>query len=278
MLASTRFWQFKNLHNTELLQAVECQQVFPRHTHSHYAFGVIEHGVLGFDYRGEYIKAHQGQINLCLPDEPHTGHPLLEQGWSYRMFYLDPVYVEEIMQDASQGQQQLPFFASGVIEDSALARVIRDAHQVLTQGSPKLEAETMLQNTLLFLVQRHADRLFKTTKIGTEPRAIGLMRDYLEARFAEDISLVDLSVLTGLSRFHLVRVFNKHMGIAPHAYLRQVRVQQAKKLLLAGQGIAAVALETGFTDQSHLNRWCKRLWGVTPAQISAIASKTRQAN
>ena len=56
------------------------------------------------------------------------------------------------------------------------------------------------------------------------------------------------------------------MGVPPHAYLRQIRIAQAKKLLKSGLSLADVAQTVGFTDQSHLNRWFKRLWGITPGQ------------
>ena len=78
------------------------------------------------------------------------------------------------------------------------------------------------------------------------------------------MTLEQLSRLTGLSRYHLVRVFGESVGVPPHAYLRQVRVGRAKALLAAGCPVAEAAVATGFADQSHLHRWFKRLWGVTP--------------
>ena len=80
----------------------------------------------------------------------------------------------------------------------------------------------------------------------------------------DQMGLEVLSHLTHLSRYHLVRVFSKSVGPPPHAYLRQVRVDRAKALLAAGCPVAEAAVATGFTDQSHLHRWFKRLWGVTP--------------
>ena len=63
-----------------------------------------------------------------------------------------------------------------------------------------------------------------------------------------------------------MRVFRKVLGLPPHAYLVQVRITQAKKLLASGMAIAEVAAETGFSDQSHLHRHFKRIVGVTPGQ------------
>jgi AraC-like DNA-binding protein len=78
------------------------------------------------------------------------------------------------------------------------------------------------------------------------------------------VSLKELAALVGLSRFQLLRSFSRRMGITPHAFLIQRRVILAQQLLRGGQPVAQVAMETGFSDQSHLTRVFARQVGVTP--------------
>jgi AraC-like DNA-binding protein len=263
----SKIWHLPRLHNVELLRGQHLKQSFPLHTHEQYAIGVIEHGALGFYYRGENVVATQGQINLCIPDEPHTGQPATLEGWGYRMFYLEPSFLENIVLDMAGVSRGLPFFQSGVISDNAVALELLNVHQLLENPATSLlESETVLQSVLARFTRRYADANIQPKKLLGEPQAVRLMKDFLEANFAEDVSLAVLSRVTGLNRFHLVHVFTKTVGIAPHAFLRQVRVRNAKKLLLEGQDISEVALVCGFSDQSHLTRWFKRLWAVTPAQ------------
>ncbi|MDF5720097.1 MAG: helix-turn-helix domain-containing protein [Rhizonema sp. PD37] len=66
--------------------------------------------------------------------------------------------------------------------------------------------------------------------------------------------------------FTSTRVFSRSFGMPPHAYLTQVRVLQAKRRLANGEAIAQVALEIGFTHQSHLHQHFKRIVGATPRQ------------
>ncbi len=263
----SKIWRIPRLHNLELLRSQHLTQSFPLHTHEQYAIGVIEHGALGYFYRGENIVAARGQINLCIPDEPHTGQPVTLEGWGYRMFYLEPSFLEGVVSDVSGCSRGLPFFQSGVISDDVVAQDFLHLHRLLEKPDTSLlESETLLQSVLARFIERYADVNLRPRKFGREPRAVTLMKQFLEENFSADVSLDALSRVTGLNRFHLVHVFTKTVGIAPHAFLRQVRVRNAKKLLLEGQGIAEVALACGFTDQSHLTRWFKRLWAVTPAQ------------
>lgn len=260
-----KLWHIPSLGNLELLRGAYLTQSFPRHTHERYAVGVIERGALGFRYRGENVVASSGQINLCVPGEAHTGQPAGADGWAYRMFYLEPQTLQDVAGQLSGQPSPLPFFEAGAIEDPTLARRLREVHVRLENPeTPRLERETLLLNVLTQLISRHADQRPAELRPGREPHAVKTVKCYLEQHYAEDVSLGDLSRLTGLSRHHLVRVFCEAAGVPPHAYLRQVRVTQAKALLASGQPVAEVALRTGFTDQSHLTRWFKRLWGVTP--------------
>nr|BBH92096.1 hypothetical protein KTA_02950 [Thermogemmatispora argillosa] len=79
--------------------------------------------------------------------------------------------------------------------------------------------------------------------------------------------MTQLARVTGLSPFHLAHTFHQVMGLPPHAYLNQLRLEQAKQLLLAGHPIATVAYAVGCADQSHLTRQFKRIYGVTPGQV-----------
>lgn len=258
-------WRVPGLGGVELLRATRQTQTFPRHTHEGYAVGVVEQGALGFFYRGENVVAAPGHLNLCVPGEVHTGRPAAPEGWSYRMIYLDVQVLERVALEVADRPQGLPFFGPGVIADPPLTRHLRRVHLRLEQpGVPRLEQETLLLGMLAQLVQRHADVPQQPLRLGWEPAAVEQVKRYLERHYAEAVTLEGLSHLTRLSRYHLVRVFCRSVGLPPHAYLRQVRISRAKALLAAGCPVAEVAVATGFTDQSHLHRWFKRLWGVTP--------------
>jgi AraC-like DNA-binding protein len=51
----------------------------------------------------------------------------------------------------------------------------------------------------------------------------------------------------------------------PHAWLTQLRANRARGLLLAGEAPTSVAYRCGFSDQSHLTRTFRSMFGMTPA-------------
>lgn len=92
--------------------------------------------------------------------------------------------------------------------------------------------------------------------------------DFIERNFADPIPLAELASLCGLSLHRFVTVFRSQVGIPPHQYVCRTRVKEARALLRQGIPPAAVALDTGFCDQSHLSRHFKRQCGITPGHFA----------
>jgi AraC-like DNA-binding protein len=267
----TKLWRLPELGNAELMRATYLTQTFPRHTHDGFAVGVIERGALGFYYRGENVVAPAGAINLANPDEVHTGHAATEAGWTYRMFYFDAEVLRKAACEIAGRPRNIPFFQTGVIHDAYLTGIIHALHESLEEGKiTRLEMESRFLWMLAQLITRHADASPAARDPGRERGRVRLVREYIQENYSDNISLNQLASVANLSPFHLVRVFRDEVGLPPHAYHTQVRINKAKAFLGKGWHIAPTAYETGFVDQSHFSRCFKRIIGVTPGQYSKI--------
>ena len=265
----TKFWIVPSLGDLELLHANYRKHTFNRHFHDGYAVGVIEQGALGFHYLGKNQVASAGRINLAIPGEAHNGFAASDGGWRYRMFYLKPELLARAAREATGRSRGLPIFKMGVIKDPHLARSIQYLHKMLEKRKASLlEQESLFLMTMSQLIIRHSEQGVALAGVKAEKKAVSLVKDYIQANLKENISLETLSRIAGLSRFHLLRVFRKETGLPPHAYLTQSRVVRAKKLMARGIPLVDVALDTGFVDQSHLNRQFKKTYGVPPGQYS----------
>lgn len=103
-----------------------------------------------------------------------------------------------------------------------------------------------------------------------EPRSSGLARvsEYLRANVTVDVTLDDLSVTAGLSKFYLLRAFRNSYGLTPHAYQMQLRLARAWRLVAEGKPLSWAAYDCGFADQSHLTRRFASLFGLTPGAFA----------
>lgn len=266
----TTFWRDQHLSNVELLHARYVTHVFARHAHDEFAIGVIERGAETFEYRHAWHIAPAGSVVLINPGEVHTGQALSPTGWTYRMLYPEVEVMQAAAAQITEKSATIPFFSQAVVEDAATAHLILKLHYASQEGSNQLERQSRLLWTLGQLISRHAENRPLLRETGHEHEAVWRVRDYLESCYNQNISLEELAQIANLSQFHFLRVFRRQIGLPPHSYLTQVRVQRAKRLLAAGWPIAFVASETGFVDQSHLTRHFKRLVGVTPGQYTGF--------
>ena len=96
---------------------------------------------------------------------------------------------------------------------------------------------------------------------------------FIDANFADRLTLDELAARAGLSVFRFVTVFRKEVGVSPHRYLCKVRVQAAQSLLRTGVRPSIAATEVGFFDQSHLCRHFRAVCGMTPGQYLATPAQ-----
>jgi AraC-like DNA-binding protein len=102
------------------------------------------------------------------------------------------------------------------------------------------------------------------------------IRDYLRREFARTITLEDLGHRAGMCRFALARAFTREVGLPPHAYQTHMRVLHACDLIRKGTPLSVVALNVGFSDQSHLCRHFKRILGMTPGAYGREVAREGQ--
>lgn len=263
---TTKFWRDPALADLEMLRATYVTHSFSRHTHEGYAIGVIEQGVEAFTYQGATHQAPAGSIVVIHPGEAHTGYAANSEGWTYRMLYPDVALMQKAAAEFTGRSPDVPYFPNPVIHDAQLAAQLRQLHLTIEQSPSTLERESRFLWLFAQLIARYTEVRPCFCAISDEVQIVQQVQDYLKANYSQCISLEQLAQMTHLKPLRLLRLFRKHVGLPPHVYLVQTRVMTAKALLRAGIAIAQVAVDTGFTDQSHLNRHFKRHLGVTPKQ------------
>lgn len=88
---------------------------------------------------------------------------------------------------------------------------------------------------------------------------------FAESRLQLPLGVGDLALQAGLSRFHFTRVFTKAAGLAPGAWLIDLRIREAARLLRTTTlPIKQIALKCGSTDASHFGKQFRQTMGMSP--------------
>jgi AraC-like DNA-binding protein len=258
-----KYWRVPHLDNLELLHAANITYKYPPHMHEEYSIVLMLAGTETTTCRGDSYTAFPGSVILINADEVHSSRSVKTE---YRIIKVRSRALNEIALELVGRQLERPYFPKLVIDDPLVFRTLLDLHLKLERNASALEQESEFISTMGLLLTRHTMDHFVPQPPGKEPRYARLIGDYLRSHYAENVSLAQLTSITNLSRFHLLRVFRNQVGCPPHEYQTQLRVAHARKLMRKGVSLSEVALETGFFDQSHFSRNFKRIVGVTPGQ------------
>ncbi len=268
-----QFVRDPSLEPIELRYSQYAQPVFHRHNHEAYSIGLVKKGSTRFHLvqHSEVIyPVKQGDIVLINPGEVHACNPESGQVFAYYMLYIGPEYFHRLLVDLFHEPVAEYGFPVPMVKNMNLRHQLESLFQEILHGGTRLAVESALHETLALLLQiMGTEKESSLEKSDTANVQAGY--DYLREHLAENISLQELSALCHLSPYYFLRSFRRKYGMPPHTCQLQMRINQARRLLAAGESIAAVASAVGFADQSHFTRVFRSSVGTTPRHYQAGA-------
>ena len=207
---------------------------------------------------------------LINPGAVHTGEAYDAAGFEMRSLYPTIAHMEMALTELTGRRRSgPPFFKEVRIDHPWASRQLISLHRAMMVTSTSLEFESRFTWTLVQFIKRYADVSYTEQKTGRERNAVLRACQYIDENFAKGISLRELAEHVALSPYYLLRVFRAEVGLPPYMYLENVRVRHAQRLIEGGRSLVDVAVEAGFSSQSHMTRHFKKIIGATPGQYAA---------
>jgi AraC family transcriptional regulator len=235
-----------------------------RHAHEAPAITLVLHGGFLETYRRGPVQCRAGGLLVKPPGEAHTNAYGPRGACS---LLIDRVSVDdETSRLAAPLYDGVRYLAGGAPNRLAL-RVAAELRAMggARVGAPDAAARLAIEGLLLEMLAA-ALRARDEALGGADPAWLRRAVEYLHARRRAPVRLAELADAAGVSPVRLARAFRRRFGETPGAYQRRLRVEWARDALAhTDRPLAEVALEAGFTDQSHLTRVFARATGVTPA-------------
>jgi AraC-like DNA-binding protein len=267
-IENVHYRRVPELKGIESCRVIDSHHVFPKHAHEDiYAIGVMEKGgsyCLGPERKESFVAP--GQIALINPGQVHSGVPEKDVRMTYCMLYVDTALMQDAASDICEKESMLPEFRHMIIRDPVLWKMFERLYKVFSVSGGRLEKESVVLEALGALVSGYGGVKHHKTRPGEAHREIRLAREFLAENLSDKLSLETVAASVGFSRYHFLRVFKKMAGVPPHVFRTQRRIDAAKRLIRRGMPFAEVALETGFTDQSHFTNKFRQFTGATPSQ------------
>ncbi len=230
----------------------------PLHTHERATVAVILSGSFDGLMRSTSHPCPQASVLTEPPGEPH-GNLFERAGADVLTVQPDPARLE-LLEPLAGVLGEVNHMRDPVV--TALARRVAAEMREPDDVTP-FAVEGMTLELLALMARLRTRPDLRASH--QPPRWLGEARDLLHDRYDERLRVADVAGAVGVHPVHLARVFRLHYGIPVGAYLRSLRLTWAAGMLTDSQeGIAQIALQAGFFDQSHFTRVFKRQFGLTP--------------
>ena len=132
----------------------------------------------------------------------------------------------------------------------------------------QLYAESFANAMFTHLIHKYSthQQQIKNYKDGLSRYRLKKALCFIHAHLDSNLKLSDVAKEIDMSQYNFCRLFKKSTGVTPYQYVIQQRVEKAKRLLKEDLelSIADIALECGFTHQSHLNKYFRQSTKMTP--------------
>jgi AraC family transcriptional regulator len=244
----------------------------PTHEHSSFCLHMQTSGPVQMEWwsDGKYGRDVHGPGSMILLT-PRTRDRLRWNRPSQRLVLsVDESYLLRAAQELGR-KGHLGFENHWIFEDRQLHLLLSEMRREMEAGweTGALYGDHLGMSLSIALIQKYSRdvAISPQAKGGISRVRLQRVLDYIAANSHLDIQLDDLADVADMSRFHFARLFRLGMGVTPHRYLMDQRLQQAKALLrLDTRSVSEVAVETGFANAGHFARVFRRYVGVSPTE------------
>jgi len=240
----------------------------PSHYHPRACFALILEGSVDKTFRAATYPSPPSTLVTMPPEERHTDR--FERGGAH-LLVIEP--------DLAHGDWLLA--CAGVLDrihhyrDDGLVSLAWRAVRELAQ--PDAVSPLVIEGLALEMLALAARGDGPQPGQRRPPAWLATAKEFLRANYQQTVDLGQVAAASGVHPVHLARVFRQCYGTTPGQYVRGLRLDWAAGQLAAADetapSLAGLALQAGFSDQSHFTRAFKRHTGLTPARYRALAGR-----
>lgn len=249
--------KLRRLRDVEIAVFDGVEHDFPSHDHDEF---VISGNLLGREYiklDRKTFEASANDVTIYNPGQFQSGGAPHGE-WSFVSLYLPADLTARLTGLPVETHFDRPMISSALLT-SKLADLVQGGISRSTNDDEVLEGVVDLLNVIIKCAGAR-----KPQPSAMPSKELQRVKETLSDLMALPPSLQELADEAGMTPVQLVRSFKASHGMPPFAWLANQRLKIARSRLSAGEKPAAVAADLGFSDQAHLTRKFRAMFGVPP--------------
>ncbi|MEW6209384.1 MAG: AraC family transcriptional regulator [Acidobacteriota bacterium] len=242
---------------------------FEPHSHSSFTATAILAGRLQARIGAESFDLSPGQVALTNANQIHSASA---SSVEFVSVAINPIFISEMVIETGLARASAEItFRANVARDEAIIGLSRQMKEEISALDPGHEAmlDAMARQMVIHLLRHHftvrQSARIELSRAGPVDRRLRRAIEFMHDNYGRELALEEIASAAYLSEYHFARLFKQITGLTPHAYLANIRLERARKLLTETLlPINQVAAMVGYQSQSHFTKIFKATTGVTP--------------
>lgn len=211
---------------------------------------------------GEQLNIAAGQAVVLPQGVAHEYYAHHSHPWTLYWVHFDGSNIPSFLSLLPNETHSPYFLLDTPNEFETIFRDLLACRQVSYQSTIFIKASTILQRLLIELSIQYPDKNANMSLTRFEQ-----VDYYLRENIAKSLTLDDMAMAFGLSKFYFAKKFQKTVGVSPVRYFTEKKIHFACKLLDSGdQSIKSIAAQLGYDDAYYFSRLFKNIMGLSPSQ------------
>jgi AraC family transcriptional regulator len=235
-----------------------------RESHPHARFVLVVSGSLTETTGGDTTTTHGPSTLLFHPADEPRSYAASPRGAKVLVVEMEAAWLRRAREQAPLVRESTAF-RGGLL--------LHLAHRLHGEFGLRDEVSRLVIESLSLGILAEASRRVAAAATARTARGVPLWLQValalIEQHFAEPLPLAAVARTVGVHPVHLARTFRRVHQTTFAAYVRQLRIDFARRELAGTAALSDIACSAGFCDQSHFSRCFKRHTGFTPAEYRA---------
>jgi len=242
---------------------------FQPHSHSTFTLTAVLAGEMWAAIGMNDYRLSAGEVALTNVNQVHAGRA---DQVEFVSLGVSPLLINELVAETGFARTTGEIgFRTSVVTDEVITRAARAMANELAGKKLGHDAmlESMVRQIVIHLLRTHLavrkSDLIELSRAGPVDRRLRRAIEFMHDNYASGLSLEEIASAAYLSEYHFARLFKEIIGVTPHVYLANLRLERARRLLIETElAISEVASMVGYHSQSHFTKIFKSTTGVTP--------------
>ena len=203
-------------------------------------------------YENKKHLLHKGDLCMIDLNKKNVIKVLQNNHWEIYFIHIVGANTEEIFSVFKQN--------CGIIKHEFEPVNLITCVESLLKGTNKYDAAVLIYRTLMDALSQSSTAEYENFGIN---KAINFIYDY----YKEDISIDDICLEIGLSKYHFIRKFKDLVGVSPKQFILELRVKKASDLLVTSKiPLSEIAIKCGFKTTKNLYYSFEKIYGISPKE------------